>query len=354
MDDFSVAHLLFDGARLTLAREYAGLRKVELARVIQLTPGAITQFEQGRSKPSRGTVAALSLALGFAPAFFESGRPVAMASETTTYFRRLEGATKGLRSRLLARLKLLGELLAVVEQHVTLPPVSIPDLAGRTPQEAAQLVRREWALDVGPLTSVVRVLERQGVIVTRAQLDTTKVDAFSRWLNERPVVVLASDKRDAARSRFDAAHELGHFVLHRAQPANDRVIEREADAFAAAFLMPPEAIRKELPERVNWGRYLALKRRWGTSVASLVRQARDLGAISEHAYYRANVHIHANGWDRDEPAALASTSDEPRLLKRALEKMDLELGLGTDVLAAQLHLDVDKIRGLSGELSIAA
>src|SRR2546422_11340647 len=70
MDDFSVAHLLFDGARLTLAREYAGLRKVELARVIEVTPGAITQFEPGRSKPSRGTVAALSLALGFAPAFF--------------------------------------------------------------------------------------------------------------------------------------------------------------------------------------------------------------------------------------------------------------------------------------------
>ena len=50
-------------------------------------------------------------------------------------------------------------------------------------------------------------------------------------------------------------------MVHRARPANDRVIEREADAFAAAFLMPPEAIRKELPERVNWGPYLALKRR---------------------------------------------------------------------------------------------
>ncbi len=42
------------------------------------------------------------------------------------------------------------------------------------------------------------------------------------------------------------------------------------------------------------------------------------------------------------------------VLKRALEKMNLELGLGADVLAAQLHLDVEKIRGLSGELSIVA
>ena len=91
MDDFSVAHLLFDGARRILAREYTGLRKVELARVIELTPGAITQFEQGRSKPSRGTVAALSLALGFAPAFFESGRPVATASETTSCCRGTDG-----------------------------------------------------------------------------------------------------------------------------------------------------------------------------------------------------------------------------------------------------------------------
>jgi len=34
--------------------------------------------------------------------------------------------------------------------------------------------------------------------------------------------------------------------------------------------------------------------------------------------------------------------------------MDLELGLSAAVLATQLHLKVEKIRGLSGEPSIAA
>jgi len=54
--------------------------------------------------------------------------------------------------------------------------------------------------------------------------------------------VLASDKGDAAVSRFDAAHELGHLIMHHDAEPGDLYMERQADAFAAAFLMPAETI----------------------------------------------------------------------------------------------------------------
>lgn len=69
--------------------------------------------------------------------------------------------------------------------------------------------------------------------------------------------------QDKNRQRFTIAHELGHSVLHKETPLfvdkkNERIMyrnsdsstgeirkEREANAFAAALLMPSDFIRKE-------------------------------------------------------------------------------------------------------------
>jgi len=59
------------------------------------------------------------------------------------------------------------------------------------------------------------------------------------------------------RYRFTIAHELGHLALHGHLSGSyrdstdgaylDAVVEREADKFAAAFLVPANAFRQELP-----------------------------------------------------------------------------------------------------------
>ena len=60
----------------------------------------------------------------------------------------------------------------------------------------------------------MELLESHGVAVIRLPLGSVDVDAFSLPLPDHPVVVLGTDKNDRARSRFDAAHELGHLVMH--------------------------------------------------------------------------------------------------------------------------------------------
>jgi Zn-dependent peptidase ImmA (M78 family) len=70
-----------------------------------------------------------------------------------------------------------------------------------------------------------------GVIVTRLRSGLERVDAFSRWFEGRPLVVLCADKRDTARSRLDAAHELGHLVMrHDAEPGETRRRRRRRDS----------------------------------------------------------------------------------------------------------------------------
>jgi len=210
--DLAAAQVLFDGEQLTLAREYLGLRKVELARLVDVTPAAITQYEQGRTRPSRSTLAALSLQLGLPPAFFESGQAATEVSEATTHFRSLRSTTRTDRLQLLARLRLLARLCAIVDEHVELPAVDVPRLdVDRSASAVATAARaaRSGASATVPITHVVRALEAYGVIVTRPRLATSAVDAFSCWLDDWPVIVLASDKGDGARSRFDAAPGAG-------------------------------------------------------------------------------------------------------------------------------------------------
>ena len=75
-------------------------------------------------------------------------------------------------------------------------------------------MRSEWGLDDEPIDDIVRELERHGAVVARLRLTEDGIDAFSWPGLERPTVILGVDKDDHARSRFDAALELGHVVMH--------------------------------------------------------------------------------------------------------------------------------------------
>jgi Zn-dependent peptidase ImmA (M78 family)/transcriptional regulator with XRE-family HTH domain len=352
--DLAAAHALFEGGQLTLAREYARLRKVDLARMLDVTPAAITQYEQGKTRPGRATLAALALQLGVPPIFFvPSGRPNTV-SEASTHFRSLRSTTRMTRLHLLARLRLLAQLIELVDEHVALPPVDVPRLdvaPGRmSAAKAAREVRERWGLGNGPITHTVRMLEAHGVIVTRPRVDSSAVDAFSCWLADRPVVVLASDKDDGARSRFDGPHELGHLVMHHEAEPGDPDHERDAHAFAAEFLMPATAIRPELPTRLSWARYIELKARWGASISALLRRARDLEVITHYAYDRAMVQLSKKGWRIHEPAPVPV--EDPTLLQRALVLMADAAGLDDRVVATQLRLHPDQVAELLSDVTL--
>ncbi len=80
---------------------------------------------------------------------------------------------------------------------------------------------------------------------------------------ERRVVLRAGEPR--SRQRFTLAHELGHWVCqvkegHQAPmycrdrdvaPGANRLLEREANVFAAELLMPENAVRAEWPRAAS-------------------------------------------------------------------------------------------------------
>jgi Zn-dependent peptidase ImmA (M78 family) len=134
----------------------------------------------------------------------------------------------------------------------------------------------------GPIGNMVYLLENKGCIVSRVLLDADNLDAFSQWRFQegRPYVVLGADKEAAARSRFDAAHELGHLVLHPnldsvvlRKTAEFALLEAQAHKFAGAFLLPEARFCSEF--RVpTLDALRMMKQKWKVSIGSMLMRAR--------------------------------------------------------------------------------
>lgn len=305
----------FEPGRVRLARELHGWSQAELARRLKLTAQAVSQFEGGTTKPSGETLVAMAEVLGVPPGFFS----LELVETHEGFFRSLRrtSVTHRRRARALAQIAHDGADLGAGD----LPPVSLPtqcpvslDADVEEIEAAAEHARIEWDVAPGPVPDVVGLLENHGIIVIRMPLDTADVDAFSLPFPDRPVVVLCSDKNDRARSRFDAAHELGHLVAHGDQVWGLSEVETQAHRFAAAFLMPRDDIFDELPSRADWQTLFALKRKWEVSIAALLRRARDLGKMSPAGYQSAMKMVSARGWRRTEPVPLGRP-EEPRLFQ---------------------------------------
>lgn len=308
----------FEPTRLRLARELREWSQADLAKQLRVTPAAISQYEAGAIRPASSTLVRMSEALAVPEGFLELAPP----EEHEGFFRSLRRTSVSHRRRARAIAQVAYDLAQAVGD--ALPEVAMPkerpvglDAAPEEIEKVAESVRNDLGLPAGPAGPVVPLLESLGVVVIRLPLDTADVDAFSLPFRDRPVIVLGSDKNDRARSRFDAAHELGHLILHGDRVWGIRQVEQQAHAFAAAFLMPAADIVDELPQRADWDVLFELKLKWQVSLAALLMRARRLGRMSETAYVNAVKAASARGWRRVEPVPLGAP-ERPSSLGAAL------------------------------------
>ncbi|MEV0691214.1 XRE family transcriptional regulator [Streptomyces sp. NPDC050388] len=322
---------LFDRARLRMARELRGLTQVQLAREVgSVTAASISQFENGHTRPATATLRRLAVALRVPLSFFAAPARPPARDQVNGFFRSLRSTSPRDRQQALAYVHLARELALELEKHVALPDLNLPrvPIDGGQPlqsadiEQAAAQVREHWNVPRGPIKDAVRLLEMNGIIVVRFRVNMEKVDAFCVDFPDRPVVTLGADKGLRDRSRFDAAHELGHLVLHRVTgKIGDKATERQAHEFAAAFLMPADDIKSELPERLDWPAFLHLKAKWHVSLAALLMRAKTLGIMSEHTFAQGWKSLSVRGWRKVEPGPLGNP-ETPVLLQRALELME--------------------------------
>lgn len=190
------------------------------------------------------------------------------------------------------------------------------------------MTRTQWKVPSGPARSLTRWLEAAGSVVLMIDLGNQRVDGLSQWTADHPVLVINS-ANPTDRIRWTLAHEIGHLALHRNDATDE--MEREADAFAAEFLLPELLIRPEL-HNLTLGKALDLKREWGVSVAALVQRAHQLGVLSDARRTSLFKQLSARGWRVREPASDEIAPERPELLQRINEHL-IRRGLTDDEIA---------------------
>lgn len=344
---FSIAHA-FNPRQLTLARELRGLLKCELAEKIGKSPSTIGQLEKGDIRPEPQTLSALSLALGFPPSFFALKPQGPSIVTDGCHFRSLRSSSVREQRYVLSRGELLKELLLHLEQDVDFPPPRVPHasrkiVTAEDVEACAQQAREAMGLQDGPIGDMVNELENLGVMVVHIDAHCRRVNAFSTWIGNRPYVFLNVFKGSTSQTRFDAAHELGHLIMHPDVVPGSKELERQANQFASALLLPRNSFVKECPRRVNFQHLRELKLRWKVEIAALIYRAHELGFYSETAMSRAYAQMNVMGIrynEGDEPPV-----EEPNLLRDALEAMK-QVGHSEKDWAEKMGMSVQELQAL--------
>lgn len=345
---------MFNSARLILARKRRRMTGKDLAERSGLSAMTISRLEKGDNAPDESTVSRLASALDFPQQFFFAHDVDPISTEAVS-FRSLSKMSAKERDAAISAGTLGLELGNWIEARFSLPKPNVLDLSSESdPETAARSLRQYWGIGERPIGNMVGMLETHGVRVFSLSENTASVDAFSFWRDEKPFVFLNNFKT-AERSILDAAHELGHLVMHRHAGPNpdqvqsdDRATEREANAFASAFLMPANDVRSRMPRFIDADAVIKLKARWRVSAMAMAYRLHQLRIVSEWQYKTLCIELTKRGYRTGEPVGIERETSI--VWKKVLSQLWSER-VSKNEIARELCIPLDELEGLIWELS---
>lgn len=250
------------GRRLRAARESCGLTQEDVARRLGVSRPTVAQIELGNRAVTTIELDKLSYLFGrdiqeFLAEDFEEEDALAVLFRAEPEIAHQEDVADRLRScialgREVTNLEvLLGidrELAGAVSYQVSAPRSRWDAI--QQGERAAEQERRRLGLGWAPCPPLPELLETQGV--RTGIVDLPEEISGITISNQRVGLFIVANRQHApARRRFSFAHEYAHVLFDRRMKGivtrasdRDELIEVRANAFAAAFLMPPEGIRQ--------------------------------------------------------------------------------------------------------------
>ena len=305
------------GDRVRRLRLALGLTQTDLAMHSGIASGAVSMIENGHLEADAHTIRALSESLDCDPTYLvtdvvtpQYDRPKLRAyadapqrSVDRTVFDTLT-AVEAIRSAGLRPLQV----------KVPIYDGDLNDDDGIDRIAADVRTAAGLAGDV-VIPNVIRAAERLGCVVLPLESELGRHWGMSLTVDGIPVIRVARQSDDphtdipGDRQRFTVAHELGHIVLHSgssqpASPSDATRMEREANRFAAAFLVPGDVLLEDLEGaggRVTLSTLATLKQKWGYSIKAFVFRFRELGVIDDAQARSLYKQISARRWNKDEP-----------------------------------------------------
>ena len=323
--------------KISEARMARGLTMSELSKLTGISKQSISKYEMGERTPSFENLEKISNALSFSIEFFTFDDQVAgPESQGVTFFRSLSSATADLRFMVNIRNEWSYKLFTKLSDYINFPKVKLPNvdkylsndsLTETDIEDIARLTRKEWGLGNGAISNMALLLENKGLVVSMMKLDyinkdKRKIDASSMLINGRPFIFL-ENSNSAVRNRFNLAHELGHMIMHNNITKIDlekdnntlKQIEKEANRFASAFLLPEDSFPNEVLD-LSLEHLLNLKLRWKVSLAAIIYRCEELHIFTANQVLYLRKQIASKKWRTNEPFDDTLEIEEPTLIPK--------------------------------------
>lgn len=336
---------MFSAQRLKVARQRKKLSGKQLAAAAGLTDVTVSKAENGH-QPDETTINKLAAALGYPREYFFMDDPEVLESRAVS-FRSLKKMKAAERDASLAAGSHGIALYQWIDRRFKLPGPDLIDLSkehGR-PEIAARLLRQHWGIGDRPIGNILKLFESKGIRILSLSENTQNVDAYSFWHDDHPFVFL-NQKKTAERSNFDAAHELGHLVLHfhaQAESAPEDDAEREANRFASAFLMPEADVKGAIAYVYSASQVVKAKVRWKVSAMALANRLHQVGMLTEWNYRSVIIELGSQGYRSGEP--LGVEREVSTVLAKVLATLWTK-GITKREIAKELNLPWEEIESL--------
>jgi Zn-dependent peptidase ImmA (M78 family)/transcriptional regulator with XRE-family HTH domain len=246
--------------RLRNAREQANLSQQAAADAVNLSRTAITQIEGGNRSVSTFELMNLAKLYRRTVSYFLDNHSDDNDTLEALLYRAAPGLSEVpvMKNQIDHYIDLCREgliLEKLLEHNPRMgPPIyslSIPTHKGEAAlqgESVADQERKRMGIGSDPIADIAELIAKQAIWVSSANLPDT-ISGFFLHHSKTGLVILVNALHLKSRKRFSYAHEYAHALLDRnvnvriSSTANhSELIEIRANAFAAAFLMPKEAV----------------------------------------------------------------------------------------------------------------
>ena len=337
----------FNPEMLTLARRSRELTQVQVAELSGLSPTSISRYEMGTLSVSESSLTRIAVALS-CPVNFLCRKSVLIGVAGGAIFHRKQQSLpvrKLYCAHALAEIRRLEitTMLRSLDIHTSPLPEYPVDLFEDAPEKIARSVRASMNIPPGPIFNLTEALERNGCMVVAHDFGSHQIDGFSQRPSYPPCFLHLNSRMPPDRRRWTLAHELGHVVMHFDPMASPKVVEQQADLFAAELLTPAREVGPLL-DGLTFQKLGGLKREWRVSMQALITRAYQLGNISHGQRRSMFVRLSRAGYRTREPETLDPPEENPSWMLQLVQSHLVGLGYSIPELCDLLAIGESEFR----------
>lgn len=329
------------------------LSKKELAESCDLSPMAISNYEDGKRMPDMQIIKRLAKVLNVRVSDF-----LAVRNQKLTFnhgeFRKAYSLNKGRQEFIREAVECYFDRFFTAVEFVggevlpKAPKCHTLLMSGDVEKDAVSLRKHLGFASTGPIDGLIAFLENMGILIYSYPVTDEGFSGLNGLVDGYPYVVINANMT-TERKRSTIAHELAHLFFKAPDGQFEKEIEKQVTAISGAFLLPQNDLIRELGIR----RYDVTKDmllvciEYGVSAYLLVKRAETAGIISSTVAQRFYLRAAKAGWQKNEPSRIAPESPTlfKQLVYRAVNEGEISIQRGAELLEIPFS-EVAKCHGI--------